>query len=218
MAHRSDPRLLVLHSLRLKGFADPAVVAAASGLESSDATDVLQKLGADGSTVFRSGRRSGWSLTPAGRAEHARMIAGELEAAGCRATVQECYDVFLGINPELLAACTAWQLREIDRQQVPNDHTDPAYDGAVVGRLRRVDERIHPACTALGAAMERFGGYGPRLRTALSRVETGDAEWFTRPDLDSYHSVWFELHEDLLVTLGLERSREGEQLLSRTDP
>jgi hypothetical protein len=25
----------------------------------------------------------------------------------------------------------------------------------------------------------------------------------------SYHTVWFELHEDLLCTLGIERSSEG---------
>ena len=26
--------------------------------------------------------------------------------------------------------------------------------------------------------------------------------------IDSYHTVWFELHEDLLATLGLERAAE----------
>ena len=33
-------------------------------------------------------------------------------------------------------------------------------------------------------------------------------EWFTRPMIDSYHTVWFELHENLLATLGIERARE----------
>ena len=27
--------------------------------------------------------------------------------------------------------------------------------------------------------------------------------------IDSYHTVWFELHEDLLATLGIERDRGG---------
>jgi hypothetical protein len=27
--------------------------------------------------------------------------------------------------------------------------------------------------------------------------------------IDSYHTVWFELHEDLLSTLGIERASEG---------
>jgi hypothetical protein len=28
--------------------------------------------------------------------------------------------------------------------------------------------------------------------------------------IDSYHSVWFELHEDLLATLGIERGSEPQ--------
>ena len=35
-------------------------------------------------------------------------------------------------------------------------------------------------------------------------------EWFTKPVIDSYHTVWFELHEDLLATLGIERASEGQ--------
>ena len=30
----------------------------------------------------------------------------------------------------------------------------------------------------------------------------------TKPVIESYHTVWFELHEDLLVTLGLDRAAE----------
>ncbi len=37
----------------------------------------------------------------------------------------------------------------------------------------------------------------------------GERDWFTKPTIDSYHSVWFELHEDLLATLGLERAKEA---------
>ena len=37
----------------------------------------------------------------------------------------------------------------------------------------------------------------------------GDTDWFTKPMIPSYHTVWFELHEDLLATLGIERGSEG---------
>jgi hypothetical protein len=40
-------------------------------------------------------------------------------------------------------------------------------------------------------------------------VLAGDHDWFTKPMHPSYHSSWFELHEDLLVTLGRERNQEG---------
>ena len=217
MAHRSEPALLVLHALRLKGFADSAVVAEASGLERAAADAVLADLEGRGLVTRRRGRLAGWSLTDRGRSEHARLAAADLEASGSRPAVRGAYEAFMQLNAELLAACTAWQLREVDRQQVPNDHTDPSYDGAVMARLRQVDDRVAPTCSDLAAALERFSHYGPRLRSARDRVEAGQGDWFTRPDIDSYHSVWFELHEDLLSTLGLERAREGEGLLSRSD-
>ncbi len=49
---------------------------------------------------------------------------------------------------------------------------------------------------------------GRRLDNALARVQAGDFDWFTTPVIDSFHTVWFELHEDLLSTLGIERSKE----------
>ena len=54
-----------------------------------------------------------------------------------------------------------------------------------------------------------MGGYGSRLSSALAKVQGGDGDWFTKPTIDSYHTVWFELHENLLATLGIERGREG---------
>ena len=56
---------------------------------------------------------------------------------------------------------------------------------------------------------ERRKHRGDDLRSALERLVDGDTDWFTKPTIPSYHTVWFELHEDLLVTLGIERSSEG---------
>ena len=58
--------------------------------------------------------------------------------------------------------------------------------------------------------LDRFRGYGPRLSDAVQRVQKGDTDWFTKPMIASYHTVWFEMHEDLLCTLGIERGAEGE--------
>ena len=35
-----------------------------------------------------------------------------------------------------------------------------------------------------------------------------DAEWITSPTRDSIHTIWFELHEHLLATLGRDRTTE----------
>jgi hypothetical protein len=64
------------------------------------------------------------------------------------------------------------------------------------------------ALTVLGrfaAALPRMAVYRDKLETALEKAEDGAVEWVSDAKLDSYHTVWFELHEDLLRMLGRER-------------
>jgi hypothetical protein len=208
MPPSSDRALLVLHTVRLKGFADADPVAATTGLPVDEVVAELERARDAGLVVRREGRITGWSLTPEGRAEAARTVMAELDGAGARAAVQEAYRRFLSCNKELLGVCTDWQLRTVDGHQVANDHSDAAYDESVVKRLRLIDDAVQPVCDDLAGALGRFGRYGPRLSIALTRVEAGELDWFTKPLIDSYHTVWFELHEDLLATLGIERGSE----------
>lgn len=208
MSPSSDPRTLVMHGLRLKGFGEAAAVAEAVDLAEADAKPMLDQLVADGMATYRTGRLSGFALTKAGRHTHAALLSEELEQTGTRAAVLAAYGRFLGLNTELLTICTAWQLREIDGQSVVNDHTDGVHDAGVIDRLVDLHAGIEPICDDLGQALDRLAGYGPRLSLALHKVRTGDADWFTKPMIPSYHTVWFEMHEDLLCTLGIERGSE----------
>ena len=45
-------------------------------------------------------------------------------------------------------------------------------------------------------------------------MRAGERDWFAKPMIDSYHTVWFQLHEDLLNTLGIERSKEVSALMN----
>lgn len=210
MAHRTAPGLLVLHALRLKGFAEADVVARASGLDEATVASACASLADESLVQRRDGRLSGWSLTSGGRAAHAERIVADLDVAGQRGVVDGAYRRFLGVNGEMLAICTAWQLREVDGRQAVNDHGDPAWDAAVLDRLRAVDRALAPVLVELSAALERYGPYASRLAEALAKVEAGELEWFTRPVIDSYHTVWFELHEDLLSSLGIDRASEAQ--------
>jgi DNA-binding MarR family transcriptional regulator len=201
-------RLLVLHGLRLKGFAEAAGVAALFGLDDDDVTIVLKELSEEGFVLHRDGRVSGWSLTTDGRAVEAALVADELHRAKARGEIERAFEQFLDINGELLGVCTAWQLKSVDGAQVINDHADVTYDAATIHRLSEVHAAALPTVRDLGAALPRFGRYEARLEHALAKVEAGKTEWFTKPLLDSYHSVWFELHEDLLSTLGLQRGAQ----------
>jgi len=204
--------LLVLNGVRLKGFADVDALAASCDASAQEVEGVLAELRDRGAVLHREGRVSGWTLTPAGREEHARRVAAELEAAGCAPELEGVYQNFLRLNPRLLATASAWQVRDVGGQTVANDHGDAAYDAGVIAELLQVHADAERLVDRMAACLERFGRYGPRLQAAVAKVKAGDLDWFTRPLIDSYHTVWFELHEDLLATLGKERSQESKEL------
>jgi hypothetical protein len=211
VAFDSEPTFLVLHALRLKGFAEDDVVAKVTGIDTAEVGTRLKELADDELVVRRDGRVSGWSLTPGGKAKHTEMVKAELDASGARDVVKSAYTRFLEINQDMLAVCTAWQLRDVDGNQTINDHSDAAYDGEVIQRLVGIHDRVRPVTVDLRGEMGRFAAYGTRLRDALEKVVGGQHEWFTKPVIDSYHTIWFELHEDLLCTLGIERASESQQ-------
>jgi len=192
--------LLVLHALRCIGFAGLARVAAATGLTEPEVESELIDLAVAGLVTRVAGDFGGWGLTGAGRAADAERIAGELEAAGTRAAVAAAYDDFLVLNPELLDLCTAWQMRSVDGVVTMNDHADPAYDARVLDRLLDFDRRAEAVC----AALPRFRRYRVRLADALARARSGALD-HVADSTSSYHAVWFQLHEDLLATLGIPR-------------
>jgi hypothetical protein len=205
----SDPRLLVLHGLQLKGNAPAPAVADTVDLPLADVERELRTLAAEGLVVERTNPPSGWGLTSTGRATVARLVAVEVDATGVRPAVTDAYHRFRALNAAVLDACSRWQVRDVAGSPVLNDHRDPAYDAGVVADLARLQRRADPVLDDLAGTLARYRAYGPRLRRAVEHVEAGEGDWFTKPSLPSYHTVWFELHEDLLTTLGLDRSIEA---------
>jgi hypothetical protein len=179
-------------------------LASAAGLPESEVESELIDLAVAGLVTRLPGDFGGWGLTESGRAADAERIAGELAACGARPVVASVYDRFMVLNPELLDLCTAWQTRSADGTMTPNDHTDPAYDSRVLSRFVEFHQRADIACAPLFTAMTRFDRYRIRLADALGRAKSGSVEYLT-DDMDSYHTIWFQLHEDLLATLGIPR-------------
>jgi pyruvate,orthophosphate dikinase len=103
---------------------------------------------------------------------------------------------------------TAWQLRPSGDEPVINDHSDPAYDAQVLERLSELHHGVVAWMAPLTAAFARFARYQGRLEWALTVAQGGDQRYVASPRVDSYHSVWFELHEDLIRLLGRRRSDE----------
>jgi hypothetical protein len=144
-------------------------------------------------------------LTPEGRAiaeKFARLeIDGEDEAVAKRV-----YEGFLPLNVQILRACTEWQVHP---GGAANDHSDSVYDWSVIDRVVAIVERVEVPVSRLGRRVERFSGYKKRMTDALKRVESGEHEWLVSPRIDSLHTVWMQLHEDLLLALGIARDDEA---------
>lgn len=213
MSRDSPTELLVLHAVRITGFADAATLAHRFGLDPVTTEELLRDAEAYGwvQQAHFAGLR-GWSLTTAGRTENERQLAAELTAAaeltgaGSRDEVSAIHRSFLPLNARLQRACTDWQLRPTagDRFTV-NDHTDAGWDLAVLDELGAIGSGLVPLADRLEQVLTRFGGYWSRFDSALGLARSGKTGWVDRTDVDSCHRVWFELHEDLIATLGLDR-------------
>lgn len=200
--------LLVLHALRIKGVAVPESVAVATGLGVEGVMEDLRELGAAGLVRSREGVVAGWALTADGRQRERELVAVELEAMGGRTSIEARYHDFRPLNAVFLQACADWQLRGEGADRVVNDHGDADYDRAVLSALASIGDELGKVLAELIATLPRFRPYRERLRAALAHVAAGELEYFTGPLIDSVHTVWFELHEDLLTTLNVQRSSE----------
>ena len=60
----------------------------------------------------------------------------------------------------------------------------------------------------LVAGLPRLAAYLERLERANAAAQGGDQRYVASPRVDSYHSVWFELHEDLILLAGRNRADE----------
>jgi len=190
----------LLHELRVRGTApDP-------GEGSGDRTVADDLVGRG----FAIRRRSVLMLTPAGRAEaDVRFcLAGTPGTPGTpeEQAVRAAYDRFLPLNRALIQICNDWQVRA---GGVTNDHQDPVYDWSVIDRLVAHDSATGPVLRSLGRQVSRFAQYRERLRGARRHVEADEHDWLLSPRIDSYHTVWMQLHEDLLLGLGLRRAEES---------
>lgn len=210
MTATSSPELLVLHSVRILGFADTSVIARRYGVDTVRAEDILLDAQASGwiqRTEFAD--LSGWSLTELGRTVNEHQLRDEREATGRTDLLWSVHRHFLPLNTRLLRACTDWQLRPTDTNKLTvNDHSDPVWNQRILDELASVGGALSPLVDQLSSALARFAGYDRRFDAALGLARAGERQWVDRGDIDSCHKVWFELHEDLIATLGIDRGAE----------
>jgi DNA-binding MarR family transcriptional regulator len=199
--------LAVLQAVRLKGRTRPADLAATLGRDPDEITGIVERLTAAGLLVDGSTLR----ISPSGRARLDTLLAEERQGVDS-AAMTAAYDEFRSVNVDFKSLVTDWQLKG-GPQGTPNAHDDREYDAAVLARLDGVHERVLPILEAAATQVPRLGAYSTKLVAALDKVKAGDTAWLTRPLIDSYHTVWFELHEELIGAVGTTReeaARSGD--------
>lgn len=210
-ARHSDPVDLSLHAVGLLGFAGADAIARRFDQDSELVREHLLDFEALGwVTHSEFAGSAGWSLTEAGRGEDRRRLAAELDAVGARPAVVDVHARFVPLNARFMEAVTRWQVRPVPGQTLgSNDHTDHRWDDRVLEALGSVGRGLAPLDGDLVNALPRLGGYATRYRDAFVRASRGEYRWVDGLGIDSCHTVWMQLHEDLLATLGLERGPQN---------
>ncbi|MCW3158380.1 transcriptional regulator [Micropruina sonneratiae] len=210
MTRPSPPPLLVLHAVRLLGLADSAAIAERAGVGHDHTVEVLHDAEQHGWVQYNSfAGLEGWSLTEEGRTENERQLADERASADPDDVIAAVHRNFLPLNARLVRACTDWQVKPTSEDKLaPNDHTDPAWDAPILDELAALSAALAPLIERLAGVLIRFAGCDTRFDAALHRARAGENEWVDRTDIDSCHRVWFQLHEDLVATLGIDRRTE----------
>ena len=154
--------------------------------------------------------------TPDGTALVARLLRLPPDGQAAQ-DLSRLFDAFLPVNRRLRDVCSAWQTRPAG---TPNDHSDAAYDDTVRDRLDEVHSAVGPILRRMATVEPRLAGYRPRLQEALDKFDDGESNWLASPLIDSYHTVWMQLHQELILMLGLTRAddeaREERLVSGRT--
>jgi hypothetical protein len=193
---------LVMHGLAVKKSGTPETVADIMGLDPASVRAILTKLVEAKRVAEAQGK---FLLTPPARmaldSEYSRLYA-EVRA---NPDFKAGYEGFERLNGALKQLITDWQTMTVSGERVPNDHSHADYDARIIDRLGELHERAEIVLKRLAGAVHRFRIYDEKLRAALERAEDGAIQWVSDARIESYHTVWFELHEDLLRLMGRER-------------
>ncbi len=194
--------LAVLQAVRLKGRIGrtelPDVVGGADAGALAATVDVLVDAGllVDAATL---------RLADPGRARLAELLAVERSGVDAEAAAA-VYADFDRLNGVFKSVVSQWQIT----RSAPGAEPDADRDAAVLARVDDVHRAVVPVIIAASDLVPRLRSYVDKLGVALSRAKQGDMAWLSRPTVDSYHTLWFELHEELIGLAGRTRSHDAD--------
>ena len=191
-AQPADEQLRVLRNVDFAGAVGSANeligvgANAAAVLEALAATGLLEDAGA-------------FSVTPSGAAALADWYARDRGRLDLSARDRLHAD-FRPLDMRVKKISTAWQEADVRDDWDGRLSATEALAALHADTLRLFD-RYQPL-------LPRLEEYRTRLSAAVEQVMNGETEYFVKVRIDSYHTIWFQLHEDLLRLLEKERDPE----------
>jgi len=199
----TDFDLLALHGLAVRKAGTVDAVAGVLGCREDEVAAALDAAVAAGQAIGANGT---FMVTPSGRTALDERYPQAYERLRADPEATAAYQRFERINRDLLALFTDWQMvAAAGGERVPNDHSDADYDNGVIDRLGALHERAEKVLARFADLEPRLSAYVRRLDEAYDKALAGETDFVSGARVDSYHTVWFELHEDLLRMLGRER-------------
>ncbi len=199
----TDTDFLALHGLAVRKAADPTAVAELLGIDEAEIVTSLERAVVEGRAA---GAKGMFMVSAVGQ----RWLAEQypLIYAGARSDgeLNAACERFEKVNTDLLALFTDWQtIPIVGGSRIPNDHYEMDYDQGIIDRLGDLHVKAERVIARCSHAQPRLSRYLVRLEIAYDRVLAGNKDYVSGVRIDSYHTVWFELHEDLLRILGRTR-------------
>jgi hypothetical protein len=193
----ADPSLDLLQALRIKGLATEPDMEDSLGAAPGSLAEPLAELEREG-LVERTGEGEPYRrlLTAAGLDRHTELAAARRDED----EIEILYAVFLELNQPVKQAVSNWQAGDQDAADTED----------AIEELDELAAQLAEAEAMTDRGRWRFAAYADRLTAALAKARDGERRFIDDPTTASFHTVWFELHEDLLLTLGKSRGEEEE--------
>ena len=199
----------LLRALLIKGPATRAQLADPLAIGEGALRTLADALGSEG---LLEAKDDMLRLTAQGKLRALDLLGVDRDRLGPAAGIA-LLETFHALDSRMKEIVTAWQVRDVGGAQAINDHTDAAYDASVLDDLGALHGDTVSFLAHAAEPLPRFATYASRLGRALELARGGDQRFVASPRVDSYHGVWFELHEDLIRLAG--RRREDEATAGR---
>jgi hypothetical protein len=195
----------VLHGVAVKKYATVAEIASVTGVDPDQVRYLVETATASGRLLVNGDK---YLLTPLAQVAVRFDYSRQFDTIRSGNAFLTAFDRFETINTNLKSLITRWQTIDTRGARVANDHSDREYDMEIISNLGEINDEVASLLGTFESALQRFTYYRVNLDAALEKAEAGDLEWVSSARVLSYHTLWFELHEDLLRILDKRRRED----------